>query len=500
MQQHLKKLIFFSLFLCLIPFQTWASVNFNINLMDSGNFPTVKAIVNVEQDGVVLDNLRASSFKAAVEGGKSLSIDRVQSLEASGERVAMIVAVDASGSMKEKHLIAIKRAVKELINQKKQDDLVSLISFNDDVYTNCEFTTDSGKLLRKTDELKSGGKITVLFKAVYNAMEMFEKQNVNLPRLRYLVLLSDGKDEGQGFSLEMAVDKAKQLHIPIYSLGFLNKKKEHEFLGNMESMAALTGGKYQRVNSTKDLLRAYTSIANKILKQQVISMSAGFDGEGREHNLEIQYQAPNGEASIQRAAFISPLIERPPPPPETTPDTDKHDSSAIDEQDDDPIVEPDPSNTLLFLGVGIFTLLVLIGIMWARKNRAPKPVPLRSRTTPPPASPAPDTGPAQGQDPEIHPIENPLALSIPALGRVFPLTLRTMRIGAYSDNSLVLEAKTVSGYHAEISGNGKEWLLKDLGSTNGTRLNGERISRPTPLNKGDNIHIGSFEIHITSKS
>ncbi len=45
--------------------------------------------------------------------------------------------------------------------------------------------------------------------------------------------------------------------------------------------------------------------------------------------------------------------------------------------------------------------------------------------------------------------------------------------------------------HARLERAGDGWLLTDLGSTNGTRLNGWRIREPVPVRAGDRVAFGS---------
>jgi hypothetical protein len=55
---------------------------------------------------------------------------------------------------------------------------------------------------------------------------------------------------------------------------------------------------------------------------------------------------------------------------------------------------------------------------------------------------------------------------------------------------LVLADPTVSGVHALLERVGTTWLLRDLGSRNGTRLNGERLTGQRRLGHGDDVVIG----------
>ena len=71
-------------------------------------------------------------------------------------------------------------------------------------------------------------------------------------------------------------------------------------------------------------------------------------------------------------------------------------------------------------------------------------------------------------------------------------------IGRNEDNEVVLDSPRVSRYHARVSWNGAVYRIEDIGSKNGTRLNGALIEAPTALKDSDMIQIGDvvlvFEI------
>jgi pSer/pThr/pTyr-binding forkhead associated (FHA) protein len=58
----------------------------------------------------------------------------------------------------------------------------------------------------------------------------------------------------------------------------------------------------------------------------------------------------------------------------------------------------------------------------------------------------------------------------------------------------VVADPTVSRFHAALFRRGEDWVLEDLGSTNGTRVNGWRISRPTVVRPGDLLSIGAVSM------
>lgn len=60
---------------------------------------------------------------------------------------------------------------------------------------------------------------------------------------------------------------------------------------------------------------------------------------------------------------------------------------------------------------------------------------------------------------------------------------------------LVLPDSNVSRRHAQVSYDGAGWSVADLGSTNGTRVNGQRVSQ-SPLHTGDTLTLGLHELHF----
>ncbi|WP_344213516.1 DUF1707 and FHA domain-containing protein [Kribbella sancticallisti] len=88
------------------------------------------------------------------------------------------------------------------------------------------------------------------------------------------------------------------------------------------------------------------------------------------------------------------------------------------------------------------------------------------------------------------------ALRLPGL-TLPPPGSPTVRIGRGPGATLRMADISVSRFHAELRPTEDGWLLRDLGSMNGTYLNGLRITTPTQVRAGDHVRFGSTSYRLT---
>lgn len=81
-------------------------------------------------------------------------------------------------------------------------------------------------------------------------------------------------------------------------------------------------------------------------------------------------------------------------------------------------------------------------------------------------------------------------------GQVIPLNRRKFLIGREQDCQLRPNSDMVSRHHCVFSVDDFSVRLRDLGSTNGTLVNGERIRKETVLSSGDRILIGNLDFEL----
>lgn len=87
-------------------------------------------------------------------------------------------------------------------------------------------------------------------------------------------------------------------------------------------------------------------------------------------------------------------------------------------------------------------------------------------------------------------------------GTRYAITSELMTVGRHPDSDIFLDDITVSRRHVELSTSNTGYMIRDVGSLNGTYLNGERLEdSEVSLTNGDEIQIGKFKLlYLVSSS
>ncbi|MEU6574240.1 DUF1707 and FHA domain-containing protein [Streptomyces sp. NPDC046805] len=87
---------------------------------------------------------------------------------------------------------------------------------------------------------------------------------------------------------------------------------------------------------------------------------------------------------------------------------------------------------------------------------------------------------------------------LPKLLLPHPAAAHPLRIGRDPGNGLRLNHDTVSRVHAELSHQSGMWVLRDLGSTNGTTVNGRRVITAAVVREGDRVGFGRIAFRLSA--
>jgi Inner membrane component of T3SS, cytoplasmic domain len=81
-------------------------------------------------------------------------------------------------------------------------------------------------------------------------------------------------------------------------------------------------------------------------------------------------------------------------------------------------------------------------------------------------------------------------------GTTIGLTDQQITIGRANDATLVLNDDYASSRHARLFPQDGQWIVEDLGSTNGTYLDRQKVTQPTPVPPGVPIRIGKTVLEL----
>lgn len=468
------------------------------------------------------------SLTLADEGGRSLgAAQAVLPFRESGHRMAVVVAVDVSGSMEGAPLDGLKQALRTLVASRGPQEEISLVSFADDVVEESPFGASKSDLLAAIDRLAPRGRITELFKALWKALSLLEAKSGSRQRL---VVVSDGRDEGAAYRLDDVIQRAQSLQVPVDAVGL--SQIDPRYLSNLERLADLSGGAYVFAPTGKDLERLMGSGIERLRGTPVARFAApNLPRDGRLHRLGVRWTI-GGEVLEAETKVALPL---PSEPTGRAPEKSKSERT-------DPKPWKDRLTSLPILLAGALLLLGL-AVFWTLRSRRARrvPLPLVAEPSAPlplrdqsprslPSAPVPDSyatiasPPSPAPDPVAVPSRTqaptpqrttrfrqdfaaPMAGSAGAIllvesgnlaGTRVPVDRDPFRIGAAEGNDLVIaDDAFLSGSHARLSFRAGTLVIEDLGSTNGTFLHGARLDRePRPLGQGDRVRVGHTELVV----
>jgi pSer/pThr/pTyr-binding forkhead associated (FHA) protein len=145
-----------------------------------------------------------------------------------------------------------------------------------------------------------------------------------------------------------------------------------------------------------------------------------------------------------------------------------------------------------FLAVLWLFVIAAIGVVRTDLLGSAMPRRARARQTQAPRQPRPAKPPRAGRgSPRL------LVVTAGALkGTSVDLAQQQITLGRANDATIVLNDDYASSRHARIYPQDGQWIVEDLGSTNGTYLDRQKVTRPTPVPLGVPIRIGKTVLEL----
>jgi hypothetical protein len=441
---------------------------------------------------------------------------------ATGEGVLYIFLVDVSRSLDTAQFDRLRKALREWVAALGEKDRAAILSFGTQVHTLVAPTADKAALTTAIDGLRTTDHRTALHQALAQGLTLGLQRGTELPSRRALVILSDGQDDAPGgMTAEEVEHQLAEGAVPIYAIGFSrtrDRRAREAGLTALGRFARRSGGSFIDA-SAGDPGAAYAGMRERIRAVERVQLRcATCTADGNRYRLQIAL--PQGGRTLSDGVDVRLYpVAAPPAPPSspitpTSPATPQPPATA-------PVAAPvaatptaaEPPAGLVqhlavwwpwLLGAGVLVLILLIVVLGRRRSpAAPEPI-VSDPIVPAPVAETPSVTPAPAT--VRH---EPVVPRGPAAVLAFMTGARrgqSVRLGLAPEGligrttvcALALEGDDeVSSRHARLFIQDRRLLVEDLGSTNGTWLNGVRVLAPTPLREGDVLRCGQTELRLT---
>ncbi|MCX6966661.1 MAG: FHA domain-containing protein [Verrucomicrobia bacterium] len=445
---------------------------------------------------------------AVTQAGKPLEFRHTPFANNPLNSSAILVLVDTSvGSSRapRDHTIEDnKQFIQALLSQAQPGNLIGVCSFANDLVEVAAIGAPFAEIRYKIAHLKADGLGTRIYRQGMLAIEKLAP----LPATRKaLLILSDGKDEDNGFTVDDLVKTAIKHNVMVFSMGCPETGADVPALGNLEKISSETRGLYLRARMGSPERGARLKESSDFAQAVLESVNSG--GEivvplaslppGKEVTFEIVTQGGETFRYVHKRPV---LIEE--PTPSATP------APAPAVALPSPTANPAPTATPL---------------PSATPSPSPTPTPAPFQPVAPAAKPlATPVPPAasswltparlfstgtvlvliaavvvlRGRKPKTNPDPAPAAFleMQDAESKRIPLLKTANRIGRRPDNDIVFTNTSISGYHAEIHAQRDgTFYITDLGSGNGLSVNDQRVTQSN-LKEGDLIELGEVRFRF----
>jgi VWFA-related protein len=259
-----------------------------LNQVRLDQFPQVIAYTSALDDQQEpITGLSRTSFWV-LQDGADVADFQLQNVDAAKDPLAMVVAMDISGSMQGEPLQKAKAAAANFVERFDPADQVSLVKFDDRIELVHDFSTDKGAIIQAIDSLKTRGD-TALYDVIAYSVERLDTQRGR----RAVIVLTDGRDTASTkYKLASAIAVANGANIPIFVVGLDSQQFTPRI---MEQIASDTGGQYLFAPSPDDLDALYQKIRGQLQNQYRIEFTSLHEADDAEHTLGVGLDLGGGQ-------------------------------------------------------------------------------------------------------------------------------------------------------------------------------------------------------------
>jgi VWFA-related protein len=238
----------------------------------------VTAVVT-DGDGRFVRGLTQNDFKVFEDNRPQ----PITSFAAENIPLEIVVALDVSSSMRE-FLPRVKTAAKRFLAGLEQRDQVTLLSFNDNIFTLARRATNQSARERAIDRMDSWGG-TALYDVIIKGIDMLGRQAGR----RSLVLFSDGDDQSSHAPLASAIARTEGSDATIYAIGQGRAVRSRDLQKLMNQIARVSGGQAFFTEDAEQLDGIFGEILEDLRNQYVLSYpTPTSQRDGKWHAIRVE--------------------------------------------------------------------------------------------------------------------------------------------------------------------------------------------------------------------
>ena len=420
-----------------------------------------------------------ADFKVAL-GPAPGTVKRIVPFEDSGEGIGYVLLVDISKSLSSVQFLRMKETLGVFLDAMSKEDQAALVIFGSKVDIVQEFTPNRSKIKEKLAVLQRTDDETAFYSGIDKGLAVAKSNSEGVPRRRVLITLTDGvNDINGGVGKSDIADRLAKDPVPLYLIGFVQGKpteSEESAIGVMKEFAGNSGGRYYDGRGG-DWRGIYFAITRAIRSAFLIEIEApNFRSEGNDYSLEVSLKAANREWKEKILLTVpvgGTIISA---GSSANPDLKKTDRK-------------DEVTGGLWLYVGIAAFLFLAGGGWIlRRRRSATPLaPVVSQAALAPASRC-------GVLVKLTRIQegiSPNRIELEIADRVILGSDPRVSNLIFDQDLLIAPA------HCEIVFTEGRLFIRDLGTAQGTFVNGTAINSRYCIEEQDVLRLGDTEMRIT---
>jgi len=235
--------------------------------------------VVTDGDGRFMTGLKPSDFKVYDDD----RLQKITSFESENISLELVAALDVSSSMRAA-LPYVKTSAKRFLEGLRAGDQVTVLGFNDNVFTLAPRSKDQAARVKAIDLMRAWGG-TALYDVILKGLNLLGRH----PGRRSMLLFSDGDDQSSHATLEAAIARAEGNDATIYVIGQGRAVRAHDLQEILKRFAKITGGRSFFTEDTSRLDKFFQEILEDLSNQYLISYSYPDDErDGRWHQIRVE--------------------------------------------------------------------------------------------------------------------------------------------------------------------------------------------------------------------